>query len=281
MRFFPAHLYARDPRLLQIFFLGSFLAAGFIGLGFQLPLWQPPLIIATALGAQWSLTRFTRAPPAGFLSPLISALGLSLLLRTDVVWIPVLTAIAAIASKFLIRVRGKHMFNPTNFGLALAMLVTPHAWCSPSQWGENGALIAWIAILGLAVSHRAFRSDVSLAFLASWLALKGGRVLYLGQKLPVLAHQFSSGSLILFAFFMISDPKTTPDSRAGRVLYAAMVAGFAFYLQHGLWKQNALIWSLFLLSPLVPLIDRIFKAPPYHWPTERTASCLPAVVTSS
>src|SRR5262249_5678592 len=156
MRSFPAHLYARDPRLLQILFLGSFLVAGLIGLGFQLQLWQPPLIIATALGTQWSLTKLTRAPPAGYLSPLISSLGLSLLLRTDLVWIPVFAAVAAIASKFLIRVRGKHIFNPTNFGLALAMLLTPHAWCSPSQWGENSALIAWIAILGLAVSHRAF-----------------------------------------------------------------------------------------------------------------------------
>ena len=271
----------RDPRILQIAFLFVFLGTGLAWLGFELPLWQPPLIIATALGTQWGLTHLTRAPPTGYRSLLISSLGLSLLLRTDLPWIPVLAAFAAIASKFAIRFRGKHVFNPTNFGLAVAMLVTPRAWCSPSQWGDNAALIAWIAMLGLAVAHRAFRSDISLAFLGSWLLLKAGRVIYLGQKLPVLVHQLSAGSLILFAFFMISDPKTTPDSRAGRVLYAAMVAGFAFYLQHGLWKQNPLIWSLFLLSPLVPLIDRIFKAPPYHWPTERTASCLPAVVTSS
>jgi Na+-transporting NADH:ubiquinone oxidoreductase subunit NqrB len=270
----------RDPRILQIAFLSVFVAAGLAWLGFELPLWQPPLIVATALGTQWVLTHLTDAPPSGFRSPLISSLGLSLLLRTDVAWIPVLAAFAAIASKFLIRFRGKHIFNPTNFGLAVAMLVTPHAWCSPSQWGENGALIAWIAILGLAVAHRAFRSDISLAFLGSWLVLKASRVVYLGQRLPVLMHQLSTGSLILFAFFMISDPKTTPDNRAGRVLYAVMVASFAFYLQHSLWKQNALIWSLFLLSPLVPLIDCIFKANRYVWPTERTALCSPATVPS-
>jgi Na+-transporting NADH:ubiquinone oxidoreductase subunit NqrB len=270
----------RDPRNLQITFLSVFLAAGFAWLGFELPVWQPPLIIATALGTQWALTHLTGAPPSGFRSPLISSLGLSLLLRTDLAWIPVLAAFAAIASKFLIRYRGKHIFNPTNFGLAVAMLMTPHAWCSPSQWGENGAMIAWIAILGLAVAHHAFRSDISLAFLGSWLVLKASRVVYLGQRLPVLVHQLSTGSLILFAFFMISDPKTTPDNRTGRVLYAVMVASFAFYLQHGLWKQNALVWSLFLLSPLVPLIDWIFKANRYVWPTERTASCSPATVPS-
>jgi Na+-transporting NADH:ubiquinone oxidoreductase subunit NqrB len=276
----------RDPRILQIAFLSAFLATGVAWLGFELPLWQPPLIIATALGTQWALTHLTGAPPSGYRSPLISSLGLSLLLRTDVPWIPVLAAFAAIASKFIIRFRGKHIFNPTNFGLAVAMLSTPRAWCSPSQWGDNAALIAWLAILGLAVAHRAFRSDISLAFLGSWLLLKASRVIYLGQKLPVLVHQLSAGSLILFAFFMISDPKTTPDSRLGRVLYATIVASFAFYWQHGLWKQNALIWSLFLLSPLVLLIDRIFmllidrifKADRYHWPIERTASCSPVSV---
>jgi Na+-transporting NADH:ubiquinone oxidoreductase subunit NqrB len=270
----------RDPRILQICFLSAFLAAGLAWLGFELPLWQPPMIIASALGTQWALTHLTGAPPSGFRSPLISSLGLSLLLRTDVAWIPLLAAFAAVAAKFILRIRGKHIFNPTNFGLAVAMLLTPRAWCSPAQWGENGALIAWIAILGLAVAHRAFRSDISLAFLGSWLLLKVSRVVYLGQPLPVLVHQLSTGSLILFAFFMISDPKTTPDSRAGRILYATVVASFAFYLQHGLWKQNALIWSLFLLSPLVPLFDWIFKADRYQWPTERTASCSPAAVPS-
>ena len=270
----------RDPRVLQITFLSAFLAAGLAWLGFELPLWQPPVIIAGALGTQWAMTRLTGSPPSGFRSPMISSLGLSLLLRTDVAWIPLLAAFAAIGAKFVLRIRGKHIFNPTNFGLAVAMLLTPRAWCSPSQWGENGALIAWIAILGLSVAHRAFRSDISLAFLGSWLLLKAGRVLYLGQPVPVLVHQLSTGSLILFAFFMISDPKTTPDGRAGRVLYAMVVASLAFYLQHGLWKQNALIWSLFLLSPLVPLIDWIFKADPYRWPTERTASCSPAAVSS-
>jgi len=270
----------RDPRILQISFLSVFLATGLAWLGFELPLWQPLMIFASALGTQWVLTHLTGAPPSGFRSPLISSLGLSLLLRTDVAWIPLVAAFAAIGSKFILRIRGKHIFNPTNFGLAVAMLLTPRAWCSPSQWGETGALIAWIAILGLAVAHRAFRSDISLAFVCSWLLLKVSRVVYLGQPLPVLVHQLSTGSLVLFAFFMISDPKTTPDSRTGRVLYAMVVASFALYLQHCLWKQNALIWSLFLLSPLVPLIDWIFKAHRYQWPTERTASCSPAAVSS-
>lgn len=255
----------KDPRVLQIAFLGTFLIAGLTVLDFDLPLWQPPLIVLTACATQFALTRLMRVPPAGYLSPVISSLGLTLLLRSDLWWLPPLAAVVAIGSKFLLRFRGKHIFNPTNLGLAAAMLLSTHVWCSPSQWGENGVTVAWFAIFGLAVASRAFRSDVSLAFFATWVLLKLGRVLYLGQKSTVLFHQLSTGSLILFTFFMISDPKTTPDSRAGRIVLAVGVAGLGFYLQHGLWKYNALIWALLLASPLVPLIDRLFKGARYHW----------------
>lgn len=263
----------RDPRILQIGFLSSFLIAGFVVFGFDLPWWEPPVLLATACACQWTLTRITGAPETGYRSPIISALGLSLLLRSDDPRLMVLASLAAIGSKFLVRVRGKHVFNPTNFGLAVAMLVSRHAWCSPSQWGENGATLGWLAILGLAVVHRAFRMEISLAFLGSWFLLKAMRVLYLGQKLPVLFHQISVGSLILFTLFMISDPKTTPNSRGGRILFAAGVAGLAFILQHQLWVQNPLIWSLLLLSPAVPLLDTFLKAQTYHWPTERNKPC--------
>src|SRR5260370_42616275 len=86
----PARLTAasiRDPRLLQIAFLGSFLSAGLTVLHFDLQLWQPVLIVATALGTQWGMTRLMKVPPAGDLSPLISSFGLSLLLRSDLRWI--------------------------------------------------------------------------------------------------------------------------------------------------------------------------------------------------
>lgn len=271
----------RDPRLLQIAFLGSFVAAGLTLLDFDLPWWRPPLLLAITCATQWLMTRLLRAPDSGYRSPVITALGLSLLLRSDFVWVPPLAAFLAIASKFVIRARGKHVFNPATFGLASCFLLTSHAWSSPSQWGESAGLLAWIAVLGLAVSHRSFRSDVSLAFLASWVALKAGRVLYLHQRPEVLLHQLNVGGLILFAFFMISDPKTTPDRRAARVLFAATVAGLAFVLQHGFWWNSSLIWALFLLSPLVPLFDFLLPTARFQWPAEeRTVACPPHAVPS-
>ena len=242
-----------DPRWLQIAFLSLFLA---LGLGARdFPFWHAPLIFTAALATQTLAVRVLRLPDVGWLSPVITSFGLTLLLRTDALWIPPLAAFCAIASKFALRWRGRHLFNPANFGLCAAMLLSGHAWCSPAQWGESAAVLLWFAALGFAVSHRAFRSDVSLAFLAAFVALRLQRVLLLGQRLPVLEHQLASGSLLLFAFFMISDPKTTPRSRAGRLVLACAVAGLAHALQFVWFVRNPAVWALFVCAPLSPLID--------------------------
>jgi Na+-translocating ferredoxin:NAD+ oxidoreductase RnfD subunit len=78
-------------------------------------------------------------------------------------------------------------------------------------------------------------------------------------------HQLESGALLIFAFFMISDPKTTPDSRAGRVLFAILVAAGAAFVQFRLYRPNGLLWSLAALSPAVALIDRLFPGCRYQW----------------
>ena len=244
----------RDPRWLQIGFLASFLSVGLAARDF--PIWHAPVLFAAALGTQLLCVRILKLENVGVLSAVITACGLTLLLRSDVWWIPPLAAVAAIASKFTIRIRGRHFLNPANLGITAAMLVTPHAWCSPAQWGEGGLLLLWMVALGCMVAHRAFRSDVSLAFLASWIVLRGARVLWLGQPAPVLLHQLASGSLILFAFFMISDPKTTPaKSRHARLAFGAIVAAGAFALQYVAYAQNALLWALLLAAPLTPLFD--------------------------
>src|SRR5256885_3529649 len=254
----------RDPRWLQIGFLASFLSVGLAARDF--PIWHGPLLFAAALTTQLACTKLLKLHDVGVLSAVITACGLTLLLRSDVWWIPPATAVAAIASKFTIRIRGRHFLNPANLGITAAMLVTPHAWCSPAQWGEGGLLLLWMFALGCMVAHRAFRSDVSLAFLASWIALRAARVLWLGQSGQVLLHQLASGSLILFAFFMISDPKTTPRGRAARIAFAATVAAGAFALQHVAFARNPLLWALLLAPPPTPLLDLIHD-------TKETLAC--------
>ena len=93
-----------------------------------------------------------------------------------------------------------------------------------------------------------------------------GRAAWLGDPWAIPLHQLQNGAFLIFAFFMISDPKTTPDSRLGRVLFAAIVAAVAGWVQFGLFRPNGLIWSLFFCVPLVPILDRLFAGERYRWP---------------
>jgi len=123
--------------------------------------------------------------------------------------------------------------------------------------------------LGCFVVFRAGRSDVSWAFIGFYAALLALRVAWLGQNWAILVHQIQNGSLLLFTFFMISDPMTIPNHRYGRFLHAGLVALAAFLCQYALYRPNGLLWALFFASPLVPLWDRLLPASKYVWVSSR------------
>jgi Na+-transporting NADH:ubiquinone oxidoreductase subunit NqrB len=254
-----------DPRLYQIATLTALLVYGIAALRFDV---RPGHVLAVALGAfgcQWTGDRWKRRAfdPR---SAAISALSLCLLLRTESWLLAGAAGVLAVGSKFVIRIRGKHVFNPTNGAIVALLLLTDGVWVSPGQWGSFAFFAFLMACLGGLVVHRAARSDVTYAFLAFYLAIVFGRSLWLGEPLAVPVHRLQNGALLLFAFFMISDPRTTPDSRAGRLLFAALVALGAAYVSFVLFRTNGLLWSLAVLSPLVPLIDRLSPGPRHAWP---------------
>src|SRR5213076_505138 len=119
-------------------------------------------------------------------------LSLCLLLRTNSATLAVLAAAVTIASKFAIRVRGKHVFNPTNFGIVATLLATSDAWVSPGQWGDAAFFAFGIACVGLLVVTRAARADVTLAFIAAYAALLVSRSIWLGEPMAILLHQLQN-----------------------------------------------------------------------------------------
>jgi Na+-translocating ferredoxin:NAD+ oxidoreductase RnfD subunit len=143
--------------------------------------------------------------------------------------------------------------------------VTKQVWVSPGQWGTAAFFAFLMACAGSLVVTRAARADVSLAFIAAFSALVIGRSLYLGEPLALPLHRLESGAFLLFSFFMISDPKTTPDSRAARILFATLVASTAWYVQFRLFRTNGLLWSLAIWSLVVPVLDRVFPSARYQW----------------
>ncbi|MDA8019318.1 MAG: RnfABCDGE type electron transport complex subunit D [Thermoanaerobaculia bacterium] len=265
------HELFRDPRHYQILILSSLAGYGVMVLDLDVEPMVAWTILSASLGVQFALTRWLGLPRFDPRSPLISALSLILLLRTRSLAVALVAAVLTIASKFSIRVRDKHVFNPTNFGLAVTMLLFDGAWVSQGQWG-SGALVAFAAAcLGLVVVYRAERSDVTWAILGFWSLILFSRAAWLGDPLSIPLHQIQTGAFLIFAFFMISDPKTTPDRRGARILYAAVVASVAAWIQFGLFEPNALIWALFLCAPVVPLTDRFLPGLRYRWPSPPVA----------
>ena len=262
-----------DPRLYQIACLAALLVYGVGWRSFDVSPAQIVLTLGAALAAQAVGSRWAGLPAFDAKSALISGLSLCLLLRVDALWLAVAAALVAVGSKFLLRWDGKHIFNPTNLGVAAIVALSDRAWVSPAQWGAGTTIAFLVACLGGMVVNRAARSDVTYAFLGSYAAILFGRAVWIGQPWSVPLHQLESGSLLLFSFFMISDPKTTPNSRAARFLFGVLVATGAAFVAFVLFKPSGPIWSLVALSPLVPLLDRFFPGRRYEW-TRPTAGNL-------
>ncbi|MGK2858862.1 MAG: DUF2330 domain-containing protein, partial [Thermoanaerobaculia bacterium] len=254
-----------DPRWWQIASLSSLLLWGTTVLGFAASPLRFAAILGVAILTQLVCSTLARLPSFEWKSALISGLGLCFLLRSNTLWLILLGAVIAIASKFVIRWHGKHIFNPSNFAIVLLLATTDRVWVSAGQWGSAAVLAFLIACAGVTVVQRSRRSDITFAFLIAWTALQLARALWLGDPLAIPLHRLENGAMLIFAFFMISDPKTTPDSRLGRIVFATVVALGGFWIQYGLFRTNGLLWSLAASSPFVPLIDRILPAGRFHW----------------
>lgn len=263
-----------DARFFQIAFQAVLLAVGVLLRDFSLLPLQMALALAAACAAQALWLRVFGLRGVGYLSPLITGCGLSLLLRADSLWVHPLVAFLAISGKFLIRVRGKHVFNPANFGVGLALLMLPGTWVSPGQWGNDLAIAVWLIALGATVAGRAGRNDAAWLFLGSFLTLILLRLLYLGHVPArigeILSHQALNGALLLFAFFMISDPMSLPNHPLARRLHVLLVALLAFAWQFLAYRPNGPLWALLLLAPLVPLWDALWPAQQHIWQKNRT-----------
>ena len=199
-------------------------------------------------------------------STMISAFSLCLLLKTGHWYTSILAAFFSVGSKYFFKVEGKHIFNPSAFGIILTLLITNDAWLSPAQWGSDVVLFFTIITLGTIVVTRVQKLDVSIAFLLTFIALLYWRQVYvLGWPADHFVHSISTGSLLLFSFFMISDPRTSPDHPLARIIWAMAIAGAAFYLSAFQFKHNTPLWVLVAAAPLLPVLNKMFRAETFHW----------------
>jgi len=297
----------KDARDYQILFLSLFLVLGVTTRDWSLqPPWVGWAIVACGL-TQWvctwichswpqsqgeteglipadrpwgqrlrqSLAHSLQPQSLNWRSPLITALGLSLLLRGDHMTTVVLAGTVAIASKFFLKVEGKHFLNPGNVGIIAALLLAPDAWVSPGQWGED----LWYGLLFLGagglVLRRVGRLETTLAFLISYGLLEALRNAWLGWTWDVWIHRLSSGSLLLFALFMITDPRSIPNHPQARIIWASLIGFVTFWLRNVAFMPTAVFWALILLSPLTLLFDRLWQGDRFTWKTKKIQPLFP------
>jgi len=264
----------KDARYFQIIFQCIFLSYGIFYLQWDNEYWLYATYFISCLATQfvfeWIMGKksipFWKRYTNGIPSVLISAFGLSLLLKTNDIGVAILAAIAAITSKYILRIKGKHIFNPSALGIVFAILLTNNAWIIPGQWGSNAVILFGVMSLGFIVTTRVQKLDVSLAFLGTFAGLIFFRqIIYLGWPMDHFIQSVSTGSLLIFSFFMITDPKTIPDHTVARIMWSAAIAAVAFYLTAFKFMNGAPIFVLVLAQPLVPLLDRFFKAKRFEW----------------
>lgn len=297
VRSWASSWWSGDPRRIQLTYQVLFMGIGLFALGFSTTWTQIVATLSAGLLTQAVFLRGLGLQRAGYLSALNASFSVCMLLRSETWWGLPLAAALANASKFVIRVRGKHVFNPSNFGIVATLLLLPSVnFIPPAQWSYEFYLAGLCLMLGSTIVYRVRRFDISWTFFLSYMALIGIRTLVKDQGLMAWLYQFNAG-LVIFAFFMISDPKTIPDHRAGRILFAGLLVAVAYLLTNTFYQWNARLWmpegqalgaggmayayytngilfSLFVCSPLVPLIDRLWRAEGYQW-SPRSAGTAP------
>ena len=241
------------------------MAWGSVKLGFGIIPGNALAIVLTALTVQYVGTRVAGLPRFDPLSALITSLSLTLLLRTDLLAIAALAAAIAVGSKFLLRANGKHIFNPANLAIVVLVVLSDRAWISSGQWGSTSLLAVLLVGLGLVVLSRARRFETTLFFLGTWSALLFARALWLGDPMTIPMHQLQNGALLLFAFFMISDPVTAPNAPTGRAVYGALVAAVGYVIQFHFYIPSGPVLALVGCALTVPLIDRLISGSRYSW----------------
>lgn len=276
----------KDARDYQILFLSLFLILGISTRDWTL---QPQLIltlILTCVVTQWlvetviliwsnykhrrtqqhSGIEYSSNPlKLPFRSAIITASGLSLLLRADSYITMIIAGFLAILSKFIFKFGSKHFFNPANFGIISVLSLTSDAWVSPGQWGDDWWYALLFAGTGGIVLKQVGRWDTTAAFLGCYASIEAIRNIWLGWTWDVFSHRLMSGSLLLFALFMLTDPRSIPNARSARYLWAMCIAILTFILRNEFYVSTAIFWALFALAPITILLDYIWSAPQFSW----------------
>jgi Na+-transporting NADH:ubiquinone oxidoreductase subunit NqrB len=216
-----------DPRYLIAFLITLVLVAAQLRYhmfgGFERLL----LALAVCMATEALLSWFDRGKIVNLQSAYISGISLTLLIKPQggALWPFALGGFLAIASKYVLRYRDNHLWNPTNFAITALLLAAPERVSVLShQFGNDLTTNLVIWAFGLVIAARVGVLHITLTYVASFLLLNGMRAAALGQPvLPEIAP-ITGPMYQLFVFFMITDPRTVVRGRRRQIGVAVLIA---------------------------------------------------------
>ncbi|OIO59122.1 MAG: hypothetical protein AUJ55_04265 [Proteobacteria bacterium CG1_02_64_396] len=191
-----------------------------------------------------------------------TALGVAFLLRAVEFEIYLIVVVLALAQKHWLRIDGRHFFNPSNVAVVAGLMLFPYAtYTTPEQWGGQWWLGAAMTVLGLFITYRVGRVLIPLVFTAAYLALT---YTFITHNTTEILFTLVSGSFLLFIYFMLTDPRSTPDHPGYQILYAVAIATLTTVLEPTFGARDITMFlALFIVSMFVPLM-RIGQARRAH-----------------
>jgi enediyne biosynthesis protein E5 len=213
------------------------------------------LAISAAIVMEIVLSRAITGKWPHLASAYISGISVGILIRSPFFWPYVLCAALSIMSKYVLRWRGRHLWNPSNFGVSAMLYLYPAAVASLSiQWGNSLWPMVVVWCLGSLIIVRLKRFHICLTYVATFLALSWVRSQVTGKPWSASVAPLTGPMYQLFVFFMITDPKTTVTSRWGQCVVAALVAVVEMLLRLG-EVVDAPYYALFLVGPAANVIE--------------------------
>jgi Na+-translocating ferredoxin:NAD+ oxidoreductase RnfD subunit len=244
-----------DNRYVAPLFITCILLVGHLSYGILESYQRTALAIGAAIISELILGRIFFGKWLNLASAYITGISVGILVRSPAYWPYLLCSVISIMSKYVLRVRGRHIWNPSNFGIAVLLLLAPETMAILSiQWGNNLLPILVIWTLGSIIIWRARRFHISATYVVSFFLFAFLRSWITGHPWQAEVAPITGPMYQLFVFFMITDPKTTVRSRMGQCVVAFCVALAEFFLRLD-QVVYAPIFALFFVGPAAMLIE--------------------------
>jgi Na+-transporting NADH:ubiquinone oxidoreductase subunit NqrB len=252
----PAQMLTRfDKRYLAPILVTMVLIVGQVSFGFLESWGRTFLAIATSIAIEMLLGKLVVGKWPHLASAYISGISIGMLLRSPEFWPYALCAAISIVSKYVLRVDGRHIWNPSNFGIVAMLVLAADTVASLSvQWGNNLLPMVVVWAFGAIIIHSLGRFHITLTYVASFLFFAGVRHLVTGHPFLAEAAPLTGPMYQLYIFFMITDPKTTVHRKWAQCLVAFAVAAVEAVLRL-MQFVHAPYYALFIVGPIANLIE--------------------------